>query len=49
MAVIDGKKSDQSFRWIGKDDRGIELEVIAVATPQYLLVINVMPYQYRRK
>jgi len=34
MAVIDGKKSDQSFRWIGKDDRGIELEVIAVATPQ---------------
>jgi hypothetical protein len=43
------KKSDQSFRWIGKDDRGIELEVIAVATPQYLLVIHVMPYQYRRK
>ena len=49
MVVIDGKKSDQSFRWIGKDDRGIELEVIAVATPQYLLVIHVMPYQYRRK
>jgi len=25
------------FRWIGKDDRGVEIEIIAVATPQYLL------------
>lgn len=49
MQVLDGKKTDQSFRWIGKDDRGVEIEIIAVATPQYLLVIHVMPYRYRRK
>ena len=49
IPVLDGKRSDQSFRWIGKDDRGIEIEIIAVATPQYLLVIHVMPYRYRRK
>jgi hypothetical protein len=49
IPVLDGERSDQSFRWIGKDDRGIEIELIAVATPQYLLVIHVMPYRYRRK
>ena len=49
MAVMDGKKGDKSFRWIGSDDRGVELEVIAVATPHYLLIIHVMPYRYRRK
>jgi hypothetical protein len=47
--LTDGERTDQSFRWIGKDDRGIEIEIIAVATPQYLLVIHVMPYRYRRK
>jgi hypothetical protein len=49
IQVLDGKRTDQSFRWIGKDDRGVEIEVIAVVTPQYLLVIHVMPYRYRRK
>lgn len=29
-------------------DRGVELEVIAVQQPDYLLVIHVMPYAYRR-
>jgi len=49
IQVLDGKRTDQSFRWIGKDVRGVEIEIIAVATPQYLLVIHVMPYRYRRK
>lgn len=35
--------------WIGDDDRGVELEVIAVDLPEYLLVIHVMPTQYRRR
>lgn len=34
--------------WIGEDDRGVELEIIAVDLPEYLLVIHVMPAQYRR-
>ncbi len=34
--------------FIGRDDRGVELEVIAVQMPQYLLVLHVMPTRYRR-
>ena len=30
--------------WIGPDDRGLDLEVIAIVEPDYLLVIHVMPY-----
>jgi len=49
MVVIDHKSGDQNLRWIGIDDRGLELEIIAVVTPEYLLVIHVMPYRFRRK
>jgi hypothetical protein len=35
--------------WIGTDDRGVELEVIALVQPDYLLVIHVMPTYYRRQ
>ena len=34
--------------WIGPDDRGLLLEVIAILEPDYLLVIHVMPFQFRR-
>lgn len=34
--------------WIGADDRGVELEIIGVVLPEYLLIIHVMPTQYRR-
>jgi hypothetical protein len=35
--------------WVGADDRGLELEVVAVAEPDFLLVIHVMPRQFRRR
>jgi hypothetical protein len=35
--------------WIGPDDRGVGLEVIAIVEPDYLLVIHVMPHQFRRR
>lgn len=35
--------------WIGPDDRGVELEVVAIVEPDYLLVIHVMPHQFRRR
>lgn len=35
--------------WIGPDERGVELEVVAVQTPDYLLVIHVMPTALRGK
>jgi len=34
--------------WIGPDDRGPSLEIVAVQEPDYLLVIHVMPHQFRR-
>jgi hypothetical protein len=49
MEVTDPKSSGRNLRWIGIDDRGLELEIIAVVTPEYLLVIHVMPYRFRRK
>jgi len=35
--------------WVGFDERGRELEVIAVECPDYLLVIHVMPTSLRRR
>jgi hypothetical protein len=34
--------------WVGKDDRGLELEIVAVVTNNYLLVIHVMPTIFRK-
>lgn len=33
----------------GPDDRGLELGIVAIVEPEYLLVIHVMPYRYRRR
>ncbi|HUZ08678.1 MAG TPA: hypothetical protein VMU76_00710 [Acidimicrobiales bacterium] len=35
-------------RWVGDDERGRELEIIAIERPACQLVIHVMPTQYRR-
>jgi hypothetical protein len=35
--------------WIGPDDRGLELEVVAIVLPEYVLVVHVMPTQLRRR
>lgn len=41
--------SQEKWSWVGFDDRGLELEVVAVLTgPATLLVIHVMPYGFRR-
>lgn len=36
--------------YVGVDDRGVELEVIAIEQPELdrLLIVHVMPYRYRR-
>ena len=34
--------------WIGEDERGRELETVALGRPDCLLVIHVMPTHYRR-
>lgn len=35
--------------WVGDDDRGIELEIVALVLPDELLVIHVMPTALRGK
>lgn len=35
--------------WIAKDDRGLELEIVAVVLEFYLLVTHVMPTSLRRR
>lgn len=42
-------QSDDRLVFVGVDDRGVELEVIAIQLPEYLFIIHVMPYNYRRK
>ena len=44
---IDGE--DQKFLWIGHDDRVLELEIVALKLPEYILVIHVMPRTFRRR
>jgi len=34
--------------WVGTDDRGRELEIIAIERPDCQLIIHVMPTHYRR-
>ncbi|HEY3717416.1 MAG TPA: hypothetical protein VGL39_23065 [Jatrophihabitantaceae bacterium] len=39
---------NQALLWVGLDDRGIELEVIAAVLPDMAVVIHVMPTELRR-
>lgn len=39
---------DDRLVFVGVDDRGVELEIIAVQLPGFLYVIHVMPTQFRR-
>ncbi len=38
---------ERKFYWGGKNDRGLKLEIIAVVTASYLLIIHVMPRSFR--
>lgn len=41
--------TDPKILFIGPDDRGVELEILAVVLPGQLLVIHAMPTHYREK
>jgi hypothetical protein len=43
-----GGNSKNKLIWIGKDDRELELEIVAIAENDYLLVIHVMPTIFRK-
>lgn len=40
---------DTTLSWVGKDERGRELEIVAIDKPDCYLVIHVMPTHYRRE
>ncbi len=48
-AVPADEETREQLVWVGRDDRDLELEVVAIVEPDYLLVIHVMPYQFRRR
>ena len=39
---------DARLVWIGEDDRGIGLEIVALDLPEAIVVIHVMPTDLRR-
>ena len=40
---------DQKLLWIAQDDRGLELEIVAVKLAENILVVHVMPRNFRRR
>ena len=48
--VISSQEGEKvQWVWIAKDDRGLDLEIVAVVLEQYLLITNVMPTSLRRR
>lgn len=43
------RQTREKLVWIGPDDRGLDVEVVAIVEPDYPLVIHVMPHQFRRR
>ena len=48
METKDDQTGATVLTWIGDDERGRELEIVAVDRPDCLLVIHVMPTHHRR-
>lgn len=42
------KRGEHAISWIGPDDRGVDLEILALVVPDGLVVIHVMPHTFRR-
>ena len=48
--VISSQEGEKvQWVWIAKDDRGLELEIVAVVLEQCLLITHVMPTSLRRR
>ncbi|HSO03445.1 MAG TPA: hypothetical protein VLQ92_03110 [Candidatus Limnocylindrales bacterium] len=47
--VLEEPDQPRRLVWLGADDRGLMLEIVAIETPDYLLIIHVMPHGLRRR
>jgi len=48
VQVPASETADARLVWIGEDDRGIELEIVALDLEDAVVVIHVMPTNLRR-
>ena len=48
VVVAPSKDLDDRLVFVGTDDRGVELEIIAVQLQSFLYVIHVMSTEFRR-
>lgn len=46
--LADGVDPDR-VRWVGTDQRGLELEIVGVRTSLGILIIHVMPMNFRKR
>jgi hypothetical protein len=46
--VVSGS-TDPKIRFVGVDERGVEIEVVAVVLPGILLIIHAMPTRFRER
>jgi hypothetical protein len=46
--ATDSATGDPKIRFVGRDAKGEEIEVVAVVLPRMLLIIHAMPTRYRR-
>jgi hypothetical protein len=42
------ERFDARLVWIGPDDRGVELEIVALDLPDEIVVLHVMPTDLKR-
>ena len=47
--TTDPDTGETTFSWVADDERGRELEIVAIEKPDCYLVIHVMPTHYRKK
>ena len=45
----DADTGETTLSWVADDERGRELEIVAIEKPDCYLVIHVMPTHYRKK
>ncbi len=47
--TTDSDTAETTLTWVADDERGRELEIVAIEKPDCYLVIHVMPTHYRKK
>lgn len=49
ITTVDADIDGDRIVWVGPDDRGVELQIVMIETPDVFLVIHVQPTYPKRK